>query len=61
METCPSGCPKDSFGEGARLSIEESVYIIKMLTNATYYAYVLKSLYDGKYYYGSCKDLEKRL
>ena len=21
METCPSGCPKDSFGEGARLKV----------------------------------------
>ncbi|MEI9809791.1 MAG: GIY-YIG nuclease family protein [Bacteroidota bacterium] len=25
-----------------------------------YYAYMLKSLKDGKYYYGSCEDLEKR-
>jgi len=26
-----------------------------------YYAYILKSLKDGKYYYGSTSDLEKRL
>ena len=26
-----------------------------------YYAYILKSLSDGKYYYGSCEDFEKRL
>ena len=26
-----------------------------------YYAYVLKSLKDGSYYYGSTKDLEKRI
>jgi len=26
-----------------------------------YYVYILKSLKDGKYYYGSSKDPEKRL
>ncbi len=26
-----------------------------------YYAYILKSLKDNRYYYGSCEDLEKRL
>jgi putative endonuclease len=26
-----------------------------------YCAYILKSLKDGKYYYGSCQDLENRL
>ena len=26
-----------------------------------YYTYILKSLRDKKYYYGSCKDFEKRL
>jgi len=26
-----------------------------------YYAYILKSLKDGKYYYGSCESLDKRL
>jgi putative endonuclease len=26
-----------------------------------YYTYILKSLKDGRYYYGSCEDLEKRL
>lgn len=46
-------CPLDYYGG-------KCVYI-NMLTNATCYAYILKSLYDGKYYYGSCKDLEKRL
>ena len=26
-----------------------------------YYAYILKSMKDGKYYYGSTKNLEERL
>ena len=26
-----------------------------------YYAYILKSLKDEKYYYGSCADINKRL
>jgi putative endonuclease len=26
-----------------------------------YFAYILKSLKDGKYYYGSSEDIEKRL
>jgi len=26
-----------------------------------YFAYILKSIKDNKYYYGSCEDLNKRL
>ena len=26
-----------------------------------YYAYILKSLKNNRYYYGSCEDIEKRL
>jgi putative endonuclease len=26
-----------------------------------YFSYILKSLKDNRYYYGSCEDLEKRL
>jgi putative endonuclease len=26
-----------------------------------YFSYILKSLKDGKYYYGHCSDLEQRL
>jgi putative endonuclease len=26
-----------------------------------YFAYILRSLKDNRYYYGSCEDLEKRL
>jgi putative endonuclease len=26
-----------------------------------YYAYILRSLKDGRYYYGSCENLERRL
>lgn len=29
--------------------------------SAMHYAYILKSLKDGKYYYGRTSDLEKRL
>ena len=31
------------------------------LSLGMYYVYILKSLKDLKYYYGSCEDLEKRL
>ncbi len=30
-------------------------------TENMFYAYILKSLKDAKYYYGSCENLEKRL
>ena len=31
------------------------------MVNRMYYSYILKSLKDGRYYYGSTENIEKRL
>jgi len=43
-------CPKDSRGERPKGTIQGHVY-----------TYILKSVKDGRYYYGSCDDLDIRL
>ena len=47
----PEGTLEESFG-----SLEESYLLRKM-----YFAYILKSLKDNKYYYGSTGNIESRL
>jgi putative endonuclease len=45
-------------GEGAH---PESVCIGNFWIMKIFHTYILKSLKDGRYYYGSCEELEKRL
>ena len=68
-ERCLSGRkstpgPKDSFGESVytsqRSPSDKRVSRFEVFFNM-YYSYILKSLKDGRYYYGSTNDVEKRL
>jgi putative endonuclease len=49
LERCQSGLPWGSLRENGAVSLKMK-----------YFTYILKSQSHGNYYYGSCKDLEKR-
>jgi putative endonuclease len=56
MERCESGFPKGLLWRN-RLACPNG----GPLAEKMFYAYILRSLSDGKHYYGSTKDLQNRL
>jgi putative endonuclease len=53
--SCPIGIPRGKTVDCNRSGVR------KLLFQLCYFAYILKSVKDGGFYYGHCKDIEKRL
>src|SRR5690606_19184802 len=56
MQVLPGFSQRDSFG-----GIPDSPQKLGIHTSNMYITYILKSLKDGTYYYGSTSDISKRL
>ena len=66
MEKCPSKGPLWGVVEGARLVRRTPLEKVCMPQKGyrgllMFFSYILKSLKDGRYYYGSTKEIETRL
>lgn len=55
------GTPSEVVVEITALENGYSVKCVILKQLKMFYSYILKSLKDGKHYYGSCENLEKRL